>query len=687
MSAGTRTDDHALLDRRHGPALRASAEGGMMQSVQQTHIDPMRIAWLLRADLRRGNPIDGPVSDWFKMWWLIHGSREYPAWADHAALREAGLFHPYIDRPAYDGFGMTPALSFLLETREDLANIFDADTDEGLEHAIAWLFVHGVREHRLASALDQQALDALDATPSFLMSTESATDGIPELTWLMFFVWRISSDLQTHFDLSRMSDRHSYLIWFLFTGVPQLKLAPLVAPRWHEWLCQSVLETPTKAAVPRATYLLWKRHEQLQHAFDLQTQRGIEALAMWSREVWNDQAELSWIGKISLAEIQQVTAVTQRSFGVNLIGFAFGELGIGEDVRMAAEACEAAGIPFAVVNIRAGDTLRQADQALAAHVAKGERQADDAPYAFNLFCLTAFDTARVYLERGLKLFAGRYNIGWWPWELPVWPNSWACAFDLVDEVWAATSYTYKMYSKAVSTTKSSVNVLQMSMPASVARVKTITREEMGLPSNKFLFLYVFDFNSYLARKNPFATVKAFRKAFSVTDDTVGLVFKTMNSNPRDPNWLNFRRESAKDPRITIIDRTMERGEVLGLIQSCDAYVSLHRAEGLGRTLAEAMLFGKPVIATDFSGNVDFLTKDSGFPVKWKRIPVKDGEYVFVSSSDHAWWADASIVDSARAIRLAKGSAGSPELASFAQNFFSPCRIGAMMLERLDQLRS
>lgn len=638
----------------------------------------MRVAWLLRADLRRGGPINGPISDWFKMWWLIHGSREYPAWADRSALREAQLFRPETARTVYERFGMTPALRFLIETREDLSNVFDVDTNEGLEHAVAWLFVHGVREHQLVPALDRQTLDALDSTPSFLTNTDSATDGTFGLTWLMFFVWRINSDLQVHFDLTRMKDRHAYLIWFLFTGIPQLKLMPLIAPRWHEWLRQPVLQTSTNATVPRAAYLLWSRHAQLQRAFDLQTERGIAALAMWSEEVWSDQAEFSWIGQTSTPTEQRPTAAAERPFGVNLIGFAFGELGIGEDVRMAAEACEAAGIPFSVVNIKPGDTLRQADQLLAAHVALAGRQANAAPYALNLFCLTAFDTARVYLERGPELFDGRHNIGWWPWELPVWPSDWNFVFKLIDEVWAATTFTYDMYSAAVANSQHSTRIELMPMPASVGRVKARSRTELGLPENEFLFLYVFDFNSYLARKNPFATIRAFRKAFGKADNSVRLVMKTMNSNPLNPEWKRFIRECSLDQRITVIDHTMARDEVLSLMQSCDAYISLHRSEGLGRTLAEAMLFGKPVIGTNFSGNVDFLNTSTGYPVKWNRIRVKEGEYAFVKPSDKAWWADPLISDSSRALQDARQGKKFIAPAIFAQNFFSPKRIGALM---------
>lgn len=649
-------------------------------------IDPMRIAWLLRADLRRGAPAGDPISDWFKLWWLVNGPREYPAWTDHAALREAGLFRPLPDWPSHGGFGMSPVLRFLLETREDLARTFDVATEQGLWHAIAWLFVHGVREHRLMSALDEQTLAALDAVPPFFAANETSANDTPEVTWLMFFVWRTSSDLQKHFDLRHLHDRHAYLKWFLQDGVLQLELVPLVSPRWRTWLRQPIFESDENAFVPRATYLLWQRYQQLQRAFDLQTAGGLCALAMWSAEVWDTQAELSWIDQPLVPSKVQANSTGERPFGLNLIGFAFGELGIGEDVRMAAAACEAARIPFTVVNIHPGDTLRQKDDALAGHVARGTQHQDPAPYAFNLFCLTAFDTARVFLEKGSALFDEHYNIGWWPWELPVWPKDWLVAFNLVDEVWAATAFTHRMYAKAAAlASPNPTPVTLMPMAASVSRVKPVARTEIGLPSDKFLFLYIFDFNSYLARKNPFAVLKAFRKAFAQTDQSVGLVFKTMNSDPSNPQWKRFLKQCAADFRVSIIDRTMERGEVLGLVQVCDAYVSLHRSEGFGRTLAEAMLFGKPVIATDFSGNVDFLNDATGFKVGYHDVVVAPGDYPFITVEDNAWWAEPSVAHASQQLRVAKESWSFPLAAALKQKsrmLFSPLRTGQMMQERL-----
>lgn len=100
---------------------------------------------------------------------------------------------------------------------------------------------------------------------------------------------------------------------------------------------------------------------------------------------------------------------------------------------------------------------------------------------------------------------------------------------------------------------------------------------------------MFDINSSVARKNPIAAVNGFKQAFPQTDKSVGLVLKTMNTNPADPEWQAFLKESKADKRVFVLTETMDRPDVLGLIDCCDAYMSLHRAEGFGRTIAEAIL--------------------------------------------------------------------------------------------------
>jgi len=187
------------------------------------------------------------------------------------------------------------------------------------------------------------------------------------------------------------------------------------------------------------------------------------------------------------------------------------------------------------------------------------------------------------------------------------------------------------------------------MAVSVDRLTPTPRARFGLPEDRFLFLYVFDWNSYPARKNPLAAIDAFRRAFPTGREPVGLVLKTMNARPEDPRWQLLLAAAAADRRVAVLAETLDRGEALGLFAACDAYVSPHRAEGFGRTLAEAMLLGLPVIATAHSGNADFLTPDTGFPVAYRLVPVGHGDYPF---GEGLLWAEPDLESLARNMRLA-----------------------------------
>jgi glycosyltransferase involved in cell wall biosynthesis len=292
------------------------------------------------------------------------------------------------------------------------------------------------------------------------------------------------------------------------------------------------------------------------------------------------------------------------------------------------ECCEAAGISYHIINVDAGDA-RQADLHLKGKVS------DDIelpPYSTNLFCLPAFDTvSRVFMQKGAAVFEGYRNIGWWPWELSVFPKEWKpYAFDLVDEVWASSQFLYDMYKSACDKP-----VYLVPLAVSVKRMKAYPRKHFGLPEKKFLFLYIFDFNSSVVRKNPMAALRAFKKAFIATDKSVGLVFKTMNIKSNNSDWIEFIEECQSDKRIQLITETLDRSEVLGLINACDAYISLHRSEGFGRTLAEAMLLGKHVIATNYSGNIDFMIKNRSYPVEYELIKLKSNTYQW-ADQDNVW---------------------------------------------------
>jgi glycosyltransferase involved in cell wall biosynthesis len=289
------------------------------------------------------------------------------------------------------------------------------------------------------------------------------------------------------------------------------------------------------------------------------------------------------------------------------------------------------------VNVDAGN-IRQADQLL-----KGKthdlHSKELPPYRNNIFCLPAFDTAsRVFMQKGASAFEGYHNIGWWPWELSVFPKAWQPhAFKLVDEVWASSTFLEDMYKRS---TDKPVHLVPLAV--SVDRLKKHPRKYYGLPDKKYLFLYVFDFNSSVARKNPMAAVNAFKLAFPQTDKSVGLVLKTMNTNSTNPEWQSFLKECKADKRIHVLTETMDRPDVLGLIDCCDAYVSLHRAEGFGRTIAEAILLNKKIIATKYSGNCDYMYFDGCYSVKSSLINISANEYHW--SGAGMQWADPDFYD-------------------------------------------
>jgi glycosyltransferase involved in cell wall biosynthesis len=174
--------------------------------------------------------------------------------------------------------------------------------------------------------------------------------------------------------------------------------------------------------------------------------------------------------------------------------------------------------------------------------------------------------------------------------------------------------------------------------------KKYSRRDFSLNDDTYLFLYTFDFFSYMDRKNPFAAITAFKNAFPLRSDRVGFVLKVMNGVDSDPRWKQMLDLISGDERIIIINETMDRDTVLGLFNVCDAYVSLHRSEGFGRGPAEAMYLGKPVIVTNYSGNTDFTLSDNSCLVDYRLVPVKDGQYIFEKGQvwadpnvDHAAW--------------------------------------------------
>ena len=205
-----------------------------------------------------------------------------------------------------------------------------------------------------------------------------------------------------------------------------------------------------------------------------------------------------------------------------------------------------------------------------------------------------------------------YRIAYWYWEFDSIPESWVEHAGQVDEVWAATEFVARGLRKRLSTP-----VRTLFPGVKLAPFTKRDRTHFGLDAKRYTFLFTFHMMSVMERKNPLGLIRAFKAAFKA-DEPVNLVLKT-SFGDRHPAQIQELREAAAGANITIVDQVYSPDEVLSLMDACDAYVSLHRSEGLGLTMAEAMLMGKPVIATDFSGNVDFMDNDNSLLVSYELV--------------------------------------------------------------------
>jgi len=639
----------------------------------------MHLAWMLREDVRGDADLqDEAAQQRFVAWWALHAAREYPAAArlDQSA-NVAFLSQPVALPAPGDALPLTRLMDAVWQWRVDVHRLYPYRDPAAQAAFIRWFFTCAVPEHHLFAWLPASLRRQLRQPIRPL-----AQAGDVPLSLLQQFVWDHRADLQPRYDLHTPAGRLGFVAWYYCHGLREFGHLPYhdeFTWRWlhsphpvHPSLCwMAVLARAHESGDPAA--LLRPPGELPPHTLAEAAQWFQEHGRVRLLEPLRPMAE-----SLPTARPGLHCSVEERPFGVNIIGFAQGELGIGEDSRMAAAALAAVGVPFSVTNITTGPNTRQEDHLLDSHFNQ------DAPYRYNLFCLTGFDTGRVWLELGERLFAGRVNIGYWPWELPAWPASWAAVYDFMDELWSSSLYTQASF--AATAPKP---VRYMPMAVSLDRMQPLPRAHFGLREDVFLFLYVFDFNSYPARKNPWGALQAFRLAFPRGDEPVGLVLKVMNARQEDPRWRQFCDAAGQDRRVTLLQQTMPRGEVLGLFHACDAYVSPHRAEGFGRTLAEALLLGKPVVATGYSGNADFLTETTGFPVSWQPVAIQPGEYPY---GEGLFWAEPNLEHMAQRMQdIVYGQAHARMRADNGRQRIevrhAPLSVGLLYKERLETLES
>lgn len=361
--------------------------------------------------------------------------------------------------------------------------------------------------------------------------------------------------------------------------------------------------------------------------------------------------------------------------GVNIVGYFRAEMGVGEHARLLASAIDAAGIEHSTLTVT--QTLsRQAHPYI-------DRGAPNAPFDINLLSVNADQTPIIGAGLGPSFFDGRYTVGFWAWELEQLPEWMLPAFEWVDEVWCASRF---VAAAAAAANRRPVQTIPYPFVLPDYPLEW-TRSTLGLPSG-FMFLFMFDFLSILERKNPFAVVDAFERAFGNERDKV-LVLKSMNGNVRGTDLERLRMRIAEVPNVMLIDGYFSVAQKNAALALCDCYVSLHRSEGTGITMAEAMALGKPVVATGYSGNLDFMSERNAYLVDYTLGSVPSG----CEPYPEGWtWADPDVDDAAERMRqVVDQPADAARRAEQGRRDIltrhTPQVCGERMAQRLRQIRS
>ena len=421
----------------------------------------------------------------------------------------------------------------------------------------------------------------------------------------------------------------------------------------------------------------------------------VTGLGLWQRFRQQNKNRQFRLGSIALGSGEVIYDFARRhapysseyarrhvKLGLNITGFLTADLGVGESARCMVRAADAAGIPTALVSLKLHCKNRLGDQTYAA------RLQDSNPHNVNIVHVDPPASRDLDHHHGPGFRAGKYNIAYFAWELPEFPDAWVPSFAFYDEVWCPSDFT-----TAAIAMKSPLPVLTMPHAISFTRPTENTatlRARFGLPAEKYLFLTLFDLTSYAERKNPRAVIAAYRQAALASESLAkgaALVIKVQNAatNPADFAAL---QDSVRDlPGTVLLTETLSRADIYALEAACDCFVSLHRSEGFGLAVAESMFLGKPVISTDWSATAEFVNEDNGCPVRARLVTLeknhgpypKGSTWADPDSAHAAEWMSRLFADPALGARL--GAAARAPI----EERYSPAVIGARYRRRLEAI--
>lgn len=269
---------------------------------------------------------------------------------------------------------------------------------------------------------------------------------------------------------------------------------------------------------------------------------------------------------------------------------------------------------------------------------------------------------------GRKFIHNKHIIGHWFWELDRMPLDWRSAIPFVHAVFVNTRFLADAVRSLTNQTP--VHVVTYPLISFRNAEKCASQEE-----NAFTVLFIYNVLSNFERKNPCAVIRAFRTAFG-DNSYARLIIKYISGEKWPESVRRMKAAAGNAPNIELIGDVLDEDSMNELYDRADVVLSLHRAEGLGLVIAEAMLKAIPVVATNFSGSTDFLTTETGIPVGYDLIPVVDPQGNYIERG--SFWADPHIDEAAAALRALRADSHMRErlgraAAAFATDFFDPAR--------------
>ncbi|HEV3231319.1 MAG TPA: glycosyltransferase [Candidatus Dormibacteraeota bacterium] len=459
------------------------------------------------------------------------------------------------------------------------------------------------------------------------------------------------------------------------TAAPPDPFDPDLAVAFGDWLSQP--EDPAHPEITRGLRALWDHRPDI-HAYhqDLEF-GGAETFWGWAvKRSWEEEGfPPEYLGpapKTVRVPAAPVSAPRRAGLehGVNLFGYVNAESGMGENARLMAETLTAAGIPHAVVPVEL--TRSRLDHP---YPASGEPV-----YDVNLLCVNADQMPKV-AHRHLDLLRGRYNIGYSGWETEAFPEFLARRCLVLDEAWLLSQH-------AAAGVAAVLDRPILACPIAIPPLEppAVDRAALGLPAEAFVFLFCFDFLSIYGRKNPAAVIDAFRAAFAPGEGPL-LVVKSINGHLYTRDLEAMRALAWDRPDILVRDAHLDAAGQRALMAACDCYVSLHRAEGFGLTMSEAMSLGKPVIATGYSGNLEFMTEANSYLVPYRPAPIPPYTGPYPSGTP---WAEPDLDAAARIMRevhddpAAARARGALARADLRQNH-TPAVRARLVKQRLEEI--